>query len=277
MNFTSVTEPLQRNETMTRPPQAMRDIAAPRHMSTSSSAAAPQAPPAGATCFSKRLPEVWLYRATLHNSLRAWIAAQRSTWLHVPQVLGADAQELRIDYELLCDWAPLHTVLRHRTFAGLEPAELEILFWRIGAALEEFHRHTHRIHGDFDFDNILVQRGAPRVAFVDFTPPDYARIRRYNQASPYRDIATFLLFVRAKYPPRLLHLAFRPQLNVLARAFVAGYFGAATAQYDRRALERHLDELLDSTYLGRSFTARFLRRSRLFRTDDLSPKIHAAS
>lgn len=223
-------------------------------------------------CFSKRFTEEWLYRATLRNSLRAWLASQRSSWLRVPQVLSADDRELRIDYEFLDGWNPLHTVLRDRAFAGLSEVELLRTFWTVGAALEELHRRTHRIHGDFDFDNILVKRDADRVAFVDFTPPEYSAFRRYNQENPYRDIATFVIFVRAKYPPQLLYLAFRPQLSELARRFVAGYFRDAPAEYDRSMLERHMNELLRDTYLGKTFSARYLRRSRLFRTDDLAPE-----
>ncbi len=232
------------------------------------------APGAHATppCFSKRFDQEWLFRATLRNSLRAWSAAQRSSWLRVPQVLRADPGELRIDYEFLAGWAPLHTILRHRAFDGLAPVQLDRLFWTIGAALEEFHRHTHRIHGDFDFDNVLVKRGAERVAFVDFTPPQYASFRAYNAAHPYRDIAMLVLFVRAKYPPQQLHLALRPQLPGLARAFVQGYFRDAPAKYDQRLLESATSELLESTYLGETFTARWLRRSRLYRTDDLAPR-----
>jgi RIO-like serine/threonine protein kinase len=162
-------------------------------------------------------------------------------------------------------------VIRHRTFAGLPRAELMRTFWTIGAALEEFHRYTHRIHGDFDIDNILVKRGAQRIAFVDFTPPEYASTRRYNQANPYRDIALFVLFVRAKYPPQRLYLAFRPQLRELARAFMRGYFRDEPARYDQRMLERYMNQLLDDTYLRATFSARYLRRSRLFRTDDMEP------
>ena len=221
--------------------------------------------------FSKRFAAEWLFRATLRNSLRAWVAARRSSWLRVPQVLSADNRQLRIDYELLVDWNPLQTVVRHRTFAGLPPAELRRTFWTIGAALEEFHRHTHRIHGDFDFDNILVKRGAERVAFVDFTPPEYASFRGYNRANPYWDIATLVLFVRAKYPPQRLHLAFRPQLRELARAFIAGYFHGAPAAYDEQMLAGAMNQLLQNTYLGATFSGRYLRHSRLFRTDDLAP------
>jgi hypothetical protein len=36
-------------------------------------------------------------------------------------------------------------------------------------------------------------------------------------------------------------------------------------------LERYKNELLQNTYLGATFSARYLRRSRLFRTDDLAP------
>ena len=145
------------------------------------------------------------------------------------------------------------------------------MFFTIGAALEEFHRHTHRIHGDFDFDNILVRRDADRAAFVDFTPPIYTNFREYNQGDRYWDIAMFVLGVRAKYPPHLIHLALRPQLRVLARAFVEGYFRAKPAEYDQPRLERSMNDILQNTYLGRSFAGRFLRRSRLFRTDDLAP------
>jgi hypothetical protein len=229
----------------------------------------PQA--AGPARFSKRFSEEWLFRATLLNSLRACVAARRSSWLRIPRVLGADARELRIDYEFLVGWNPLHTVIRHRRFAGLPATELRRTFWTIGAALEEFHRHTHRIHGDFDIDNILVKRGADRIAFVDFTPPEYAMSRRYNRASPYRDIALFVLFVRAKYPPQRLYLALRPQLRELARAFIGGYFRSAPAEYDQRMLESCMNELLDDTYLSATFSARYLRRSRLFRTDDMAP------
>jgi hypothetical protein len=224
------------------------------------------------SCFSKRFSEEWLFRATLWNSLRAWSAARRSAWLSVPEVLHADRRELQIDYELMAGWRPLHTILRQRTFAGTEPGELQRLFWTIGAALEEFHRYTRRIHGDFDFDNVLVQHGAERVAFVDFTPPEYASFRRYNEASPYRDIAMLVLFVRAKYPPQQLHLALRPQLPGLARAFIQGYFRDSPAQYDQRMLDSSMSELLANTYLGGTFTARWLRRSRLYRTDDLAPR-----
>jgi RIO-like serine/threonine protein kinase len=224
------------------------------------------------SCFSKRFTEEWLFRATLRNSLRAWVASQRSSWLRVPRVLRADDRELRIDYEFLDGWHPLHTVVRDRDFAGLSEQELARTFWTVGAALEELHRRTHRIHGDFDFDNILVKRGDDRVAFVDFTPPDYSAFRRYNQENPYRDIATFVLFVRAKYPPQLLYLAFRPQLTALARQFMEGYFRDAPGEYDRRMLERHMNELLTNTYLGKTFSARYLRRSRLYRTDDLAPE-----
>jgi tRNA A-37 threonylcarbamoyl transferase component Bud32 len=225
------------------------------------------------SCFCKGFTEEWLFRATLRNSLRAWVAAQQSSWLRVPEVLNADERQLRIDYEFLEGWNPLHTVLRDRGFAGFSDAELEGLFWTCGAALEEFHRRTHRIHGDFDFDNVLVKRGADKVAFVDFTPPEYSAFRRYNQESPYRDIATFVFFVRAKYPPQLLHLAFRPQLRELARSFMEGYFREAPAEYDRFMLERHMNELLRNTYLGKTFSARYMRRSRLFRTDDLAPEL----
>jgi RIO-like serine/threonine protein kinase len=149
--------------------------------------------------------------------------------------------------------------------------ELQRTFWTIGAALEELHRHTHRIHGDFDFDNVLVKRGAEHAVFVDFTPPEYASFARYNEASPYRDIAMLVLFVRAKYPPQQLHLALRPQLTGLARAFISGYFRNAPARYDRRKLDSSMNELLADTYLGTTFTARWLRHSRLYRTDDLAP------
>lgn len=223
--------------------------------------------------FSKRFTEAWLFRATLWNSLRACAAARRCSWLRVPEVLHADHRELQIDYELIRGCHPLHTVIRHRTFGGFSAEELRRTFWIIGAALEEFHRRTHRIHGDFDLDNILVKRGAEKVVFVDFTPPEYARFPRYNQADPYRDIATLVLFVRAKYPPQRLYLAFRPQLRDLARSFIEGYFRAAPANYDERRLERCMNELLQNTYLGESFTARYLRRSRLFRIDDLAPAL----
>jgi hypothetical protein len=222
-------------------------------------------------CFSKLFVAEWLFRATLRNSLRAWVAARRSSWLRVPRVLDADHRALRIDYEFLTDWNPLRTIIRHRTFGGLSARELRRMFWMVGAALEEFHRHTHRIHGDFDFDNILVKRSADRIAFVDFTPPEYARFRGYNQANPYWDLGTLVLFVRAKYPPQRLHLAFRPQLRELARAFIAGYFRAAPAQYDQDMLASTITELLENTYLGATFSGRYLRRSRLFRTDDLAP------
>lgn len=222
-------------------------------------------------CFSKLFAAEWLFRATLRNSLRAWVAARRSSWLRVPRVLHADFHALRIDYEFLTDWNPLHTVIRHRTFAGLSTPELRRTFWTIGAALQEFHHHTHRIHGDFDFDNILVKRGAERVAFVDFTPPEYASFRGYNQANPYWDIGTLVLFVRAKYPPQQLYLAFRPQLRELARAFIAGYFRDGPAEYDQRMLASAVAELLQNTYLGTTFSGRYLRHSRLFRTDDLAP------
>ncbi len=65
---------------------------------------------AEASCFSKHFSEEWLFRATLRNSLRAWVASKRSCWLRVPQVLRADDRELRIDYEFLEGWNPLHTV-----------------------------------------------------------------------------------------------------------------------------------------------------------------------
>jgi hypothetical protein len=227
----------------------------------------------GAPRFSKHFTEEGLYRATLHNSLRAWSAARRSTWLRIPQVLHADSDELRIDYEYLGGWKPLHTVLRHRTFAGLSAEELRLTFWTIGAALEEFHRYTHRNHGNLDFDNILVKRGAGRAAFVDFAPPEYASLRGYGQASPYRDIATFVLFVLAKYPPRQLYLAFRPRLRELARAFMQGYFRDAPMKYDAQMLESCMDELLAHTSLGETFSARYLRRSRLYRTGDLDPTL----
>ena len=225
-----------------------------------------------APCFTKCFTEKWLFRATLFNSLRACVAASRSTWLQVPQVVRVNAPELRIDYELLTGWHPLHTILRDRRLGGRSLTDLASLFWCLGAALEELHRHTHRIHGDFDFDNILVKRGVDRAMFVDFTPPEYALFRRYNQADPYRDLAMLVLFVRAKYPPHLLYLAFRPELPRLARAFIAGYFAASPASFDRRRLEWQMNELLDTTYLGDAFAARYLRRTRLFRTDDLEPQ-----
>lgn len=227
-------------------------------------------PAATAQVFSKHFKEEWLFHATLRNSWRASAAARRSSWLQVPRVLHTDRRELRIDYEFLPEWSPLHTVLRHYAFRRLPPAELQRMFWTIGAALEEFHRYTHRIHGDFDFDNILVKRGSERVVFVDFTPPAYACFRRYNQANPYRDIATLVLFVRAKYPPHHLYLAYRRQLREFARSFLAGYFRAQPAAYDEHLLQRCMNELLDTTYLGRTFTARFMRHSRLYRTDDLA-------
>ncbi len=71
------------------------------------------------------------------------------------------------------------------------------MFWTCGAALKEFHRRTHRIHGDFDFDNVLVKRGADEWRSWISRHPEYSAFRRYNQESPYRDIATFVLFVRA--------------------------------------------------------------------------------
>lgn len=224
-----------------------------------------------AECFSKHFTEPWLFRSTLFNSLRACAAALKSTFLRVPQVLCADHRELRIDYELLADWNPLRTLIRHRSFEGFSEGELERLFRMIGVALAEFHQHTHRIHGDFDFDNILIKRGADKVVFVDFTPPEYTRFRSYNQANPYRDIATLVLFVRAKYPAQQLHLAFRPQLRGLARAFIDGYFRTVQVGYDRRMLESCMSDLLERTYLSKSFSARFLRHTRLFRTDDLAP------
>jgi tRNA A-37 threonylcarbamoyl transferase component Bud32 len=228
---------------------------------------------AGARCFSKHFTEEWLFRATLRNSLRAWAAARRASWLRVPEVLHADHRALRIDYEYLDGWNPLHTVLRNRTFGGLPAEELRRTFWSIGAALEEFHRYTHRIHGDFDFDNILVKAGSHQAVFVDFTPPEYTRFRHYNEADPYWDIAIFILFVRAKYPPYQLHLALRPQLRELARAFIEGYFRDTPASYDQRTLEHYMNEVLERTYLGQMFNARYLRRSRLFRTDDLAPGV----
>ncbi|HEY8519336.1 MAG TPA: hypothetical protein VIN61_04605 [Gammaproteobacteria bacterium] len=241
------------------------------HDALAASAAGTPPPAPGVPRFSKRFAEEWLYRATLRNSLRAWAAAQRSSWLRVPRVLLADPRELRIDYELLVGWKPVRTVIRHRTFQGIPPPELRRLFWAIGAALEELHRHTRRIHGDFDFDNVLVKRGADRAVFVDFTPPDYARFPAYNRGDVYRDIALFVLLLRAKYPPHQLHLAMRAELRELARAFVRGYFRTAPDAYDRRLLERCANELLETTYLGESFAGRYLRRSRLFRTDDLAP------
>lgn len=222
-------------------------------------------------CFSKRFSQEWLFRSTLWNSLRAWSAARRSKWLRVPQVLQKDPRELRIDYEYLAGWNQVRMVIRDRTFKGLSAPELRRTFWTIGAALEELHRHTHRIHGDFDFDNVLVKPGAERAAFVDFTPPVYASFREYNQMDPYRDLATFLLGVCAKYPPHLIHLALRPRVRTLGRAFLEGYFRHARTGYDARRLERAMADLLQGTYLGESFAARYLRRSRLFRIDDLAP------
>lgn len=221
--------------------------------------------------FSKRFSEEWLFRATLRNSLRAWAAARRSTWLRVPKVLHADPRELRIDYEYLDGWAQVRSLIRHRTFNGLSASELHRTFWTIGAALDELHRRTHRIHGDFDFDNVLVKPDADQAVFVDFTPPVYANFREYNRADPYRDIATFLLGICAKYPPHLIHLALRPRVRDLARAFIAGYFRDSPGDYDRRRLEHAMNDLLDGTYLGKSFAGRFLRGSRLFRIDDLNP------
>ncbi len=194
-------------------------------------------------CFCKRFSEEWLFRATLRNSLRAGRRHGDPPGCECQRFCTPTRSSLRIDYELMVGWQPLHTILRQRTFAGLAPAELQRLFWTIGAALEEFHRHTHRIHGDFDFDNVLVRRGAERVVFVDFTPPEYANFRRYNQASPYRDIAMLVLFVRAKYPPQQLHLALRRQLTGLARAFIRGYFRDAPAKYDRRMLDSSMNRL----------------------------------
>src|SRR5690606_14920007 len=225
----------------------------------------------GGARFSKRLTEEWLFRATLYNSLRAWVAARRSLWLRVPRVLEADPRELRIDYERLDGWTPLRNVIRDRAFERHSTDALRRTFWTIGAALEELHRHTRRIHGDFDFDNMLVKPSGGKVAFIDFTPPVYARFRDYNRADPYLDIATFILVVRAKYPPHRLYLALRSRLRAFALAFMEGYFRADPAKYDASALERALGEVLERTYLGESFSGRYLRRTRLFRIDDLMP------
>lgn len=246
-----------------------------RNACPETAAAAPATRPyrADPARFSKRFAEEWLFRATLFNSLRASAAARRSRWLRVPHVLDADPSELRIDYEhLSADWVQVRSVIRDRSFNGAPAPELRRMFWTIGAALDELHRRTHRIHGDFDFDNILVKHGADQAVFVDFTPPVYTSFRSYNRADPYRDIATFLLGICAKYPPYLIHLALRPRVRALGRAFVTGYFHDRPADFDRRRLEGAINDLLDGTYLGASFAGRFLRRTRLFRTDDLAPE-----
>jgi hypothetical protein len=80
--------------------------------------------------FSKGFREEWVFRATLRNSLRACVAARRSSCLRVPNILHADAEELRIDYEFLDGW-PLHSSIRHRTFRELPTAELRRTFWTI--------------------------------------------------------------------------------------------------------------------------------------------------
>src|ERR1044072_2036218 len=90
--------------------------------------AAARMPAADAPRFSKVFAAEWLFRATLRNSLRAWVAARRSSWLRVPKVLFADHDELRIDYELLADWNPLQVVIHHRTFGGLSGVELRRMF-----------------------------------------------------------------------------------------------------------------------------------------------------
>src|SRR5690606_22271593 len=207
------------------------DRAPDAYRQETASAAVSALPAAEPACFSKRFSEEWVFRSTLWNSLRAWSAARRSKWLRVPQVLKLDARELRIDFEYLSGWDQVRAVIRDRTFKGLSGSELHRMFWTIGAALEELHRHTRRIHGDFDFDNVLVKPGADRAAFVDFTPPVYAHFREYNQADPYRDLATFLLGVCAKYPPHLIHLALRPRVRQLGRAFLEGYFRHARTAY----------------------------------------------
>lgn len=226
--------------------------------------------PAGdGACFSKHLDEEWLYRTTLRNSLRAWAAAQRSRWLRVPRVRGADALERRIDYEFVTGWDPVRAVIRDRRFQGIPSEALRRMFWTIGAALDEFHRYTHRNHGDFDFDNVLVKPNVDTAVFVDFTPPVYLNFRTYNRADPYWDIAMFVLGIRAKYPPHRLYLALRPETRELARAFIRGYFHDRPAAFDARVLAARIDRILETTYLGKSFSGRFLRRSALYRIDGL--------
>ena len=232
--------------------------------------AAMAADPAPVPRFTKHLDTEWLYRATLRNSLRAVAAANRSRWLRVPKVIDADAQERRVDYEFMAGWEPVRTVIRDRRFRGIPADARRRMFWMIGAALEEFHRHTRRNHGDFDFDNVLVNAGADTIVFVDFTPPVYLHFRDYNRADPYWDIAMFVLGIRAKYPPHLLHLALRTETRELARAFVRGYFHRWPERFDSRLLADKVNAILDTTYLGESFSGRFLRRSPLYRTDDLT-------
>lgn len=219
--------------------------------------------------FSKRFSSKELFEEAYRNSHRAWEASLASDVLETPQILRVDVASLTLDFEYRFGWRTVNDLMRSYRFLGIRPNSLHLLFQRIGRGLAELHRVTGHIHGDFDTTNILFEPNSLRVCFVDFSRPDFDPSPDYNRRSIYRDLALFCIFVRVKYPPHKLPLAFRPMNRVLSREFFRGYETECASSLNLTSFEAEWLLLLENSFLSKIFVRRFLGWSALFSIKDL--------
>jgi RIO-like serine/threonine protein kinase len=219
--------------------------------------------------FDKHYANRILFDEALAASEEAAAIAGRARYLRVPTVLASEPGGLLIQFEYMEGWSVFWTLVRSGRFLGLPDAELDRILRNTGRALAEYHAGSGKIHGDFDPTNVLFQVGESRICLIDFSRPDFADYPDYCRGSIYRDLALFVIYLRVKYPPHQLLLAYRAKNRILSRTFLEGYFELSPQQYSFDELRTEFATCMNIPYLARSFMNRFLRWTDRFDLEDL--------
>lgn len=123
------------------------------------------------------------------------------------------------------------------------------IFKIVGKSLAEFHKllnddysikHSIHIHGDFFPRNIIVTDS--KIGIFDANSPKGLNLPLIDMA--YRDVATFIMGMKYKYPLGKIYLRYRKNNNVLVRKFISGYIIESGAKFDINCFKWYLENSL---------------------------------
>lgn len=213
--------------------------------------------------FSKKYQNRMIFLEALSNSTEAYEISKRTSVFASPAVLNFNDENLIINFEFLEDAITVLEMLRSYNYKKMPVMKLKKLFFNIGIALSEFHKHSGRLHGDFAPSNIMFKStNIDKLFFVDFSRAVESNDPYYNRGSIYKDLSFFAIGSKIKYPYYLFPLAFRSLNDKLYQETLKGYCEDSKILFNSEEFVQEFDKHRKG-FLKNTFMLKFFSWSRI--------------
>lgn len=215
--------------------------------------------------FLKEYPDYEQFLESLKNAQEAYSISQKTAIFTTPSVLYYDEEKCLISYEFIKDAITVRKLLRSYNYLKLTKKQLVDLFYNTGFALAEYHRHSKKLHGDFQPNNVMFEPGnTNRIYFIDFSRSELSDDPNYNHGSILRDLALFAIHIKIKYPFYLFPMAFRKFNDLLCHEMFKGYMEFSKVIIEHDQLLDEVEDLKQEFYKN-TFMFKFFGWSRFLK------------